>query len=104
MGSDIDEESASILLNRAKKLAVNHYWWGINDIPTDEEIERFCKRYEYEIYDVAKALQSDADHDGEISHTELGITRVWSKGNSSSSVVTEALGAIPAKTYFWAKA
>ena len=100
MGSDMTEEDANILLQRAARLAINWYWWGANDKPTEEEIEDFLGKYEFEIYDVAKAMQSDADHDGEISHTELGITRVWSKSDNQT-VVDKALSALPRKTYFW---
>lgn len=101
IGNDqLTEDDAEILLQRAVRLAINHRWWGENDKPTEEEIGQFIDRYEFEIYDIAKSIQSDSDHDGEIQHTELGITRVWGK-TDAQTLVAKALGAIPPKTYVW---
>ena len=97
----LSDDDASILMARAKKLAANHYFWGTDDEPSEEEVEKFAKRYEWEIYDVAAAIKGTNDRDGEIEHTELGITRVWEKTNGST--INTALSKIPVKTYVWPK-
>lgn len=93
----LDSDQLYVLLERAKKLAKNQYFWHKDDIPTDEELETFYKRYEYEIYDIAAAVNSDSARDGEIRHEELGVVRVWDKGGSDT--VKAVVSAIPAKTY-----
>lgn len=93
----VTDAQLSVYLDRAKKLAVNHYFWKETDTPTAVELERFFARYEYEIYAVAKAMNGSDARDGEIRHEELGIVRVWDKSGESN--VTDALSAIPTRTY-----
>lgn len=95
--STLSEDEISVLLERAEKLAVNHYFWKPDDDPTDTELSRFYNKYEFEIYEVAKALNSDSARDGETQHTELGITRVW--GKTGKEGVDDALSSIPVRSY-----
>ena len=95
------DEQLEILLDRAKRKAVNHYWWKSDDNPTDEEIENFTNRYEYEIYDLAKTVISVASRDGLKQFSELGVTRVWETGGDKT--IENALSQIPVKTYAWAR-
>ena len=79
--------------------AENHYFWREDDNPTDEEIENFIDRYEYEIYDLAKTVISVALRNGLKQFSELGVTRVWESGGDKE--VEDALSAIPVQTYVW---
>ena len=87
----------TILLEKAKKQAANQHFWADFDNPTEEELEQFYNRYEYEIYDLAKAINSDDARDGLVSHTELGTTRNW--GQTGKKDIEIALSKIPPKTY-----
>lgn len=93
----LTDEQISVLLLRAQKLAVNQHFWMDDDVPTEEELKQFCDRYEFEIYDVAKAIDSDDARGGLVSHTELGIVRNW--GQSGKKDIEMALSKIPPKTY-----
>jgi len=95
--STLSEDQVSVLLARAEKLAVNHHYWKPDDNPTSTELTRFYDRYEYEIYEIAKAINSDSARDGETQHTELGITRVW--GKTGKEGVDAALNSIPVRSY-----
>lgn len=96
--SDLSDMEVSVLLNRAKKLAKNHYFWHPKDYPTEEELEAFYDRYEFAIYDIAKEIHDAASRDGLKQFTELGVTRVW--GLSGQESVTNVLNAtIIPKTY-----
>ena len=97
--TSLTDEQIEVLLERAKKLAVNHYWWKEDDEPQSDDIEKFVNRYEYEIYDVAKAMYESASRDGMVQFTELGVTRRWESGGDKA--VTNALSAIPVQTYVW---
>lgn len=94
---ELTDDQAAVLLNRAKKKAVNHYFWQEDDEPTDDEVEKFTDRYEYEIYDIAKAVYDSGSRDGLKQYTELGVTRIWESGGEES--INKALSAIPPKTY-----
>lgn len=97
--TSLTDEQLEVLLDRAKKLAVNHFWWKEDDEPQSDEIDKFVNRYEYEIYDVAKAMYECSSRDGMKQFTELGVTRVWESGGDKA--VTDALSAIPVQTYVW---
>ncbi|MBR3645988.1 MAG: hypothetical protein IKN54_06180 [Lachnospiraceae bacterium] len=96
--SDLTDDEVSVLLNRAKKLAKNHYFWHPSDNPSDEELNAFYERYEYEIYDVAREVYSAAARDGLKQFTELGVTRVWGLTGQESVNQVLAANIIP-KTY-----
>lgn len=93
----LTDEQISVLLIKAQKQAANQHFWADDDEPTNEELERFYKRYEFEIYDLAKAINSDDARDGLVSHTELGITHNW--GQTGKKDIEIALSKIPPKTY-----
>lgn len=93
----LTDEQLEVLLLRAQALAINHYFWKLDDTPTDDEKEAFLAKYEYEIYDVAKAMNSDDARDGLTSHTELGISRTW--GETGKESIGKALASIPRKAY-----
>lgn len=95
--SDLTDEQLAVLLDRAKKKAVNHYFWQVDDNPTEEEKEAFYDRYEYEIYDVAKAMVESDSRDGLKRYVELGVTREWETGGEKA--IEGALSAIIPKTY-----
>lgn len=95
--TDMSDDALTVLLLKARKQAVNHHFWDISDVPTEEELERFYDRYEFEIYDVAKAISISDARGGLISHSELGISMSWGKTGQQS--IDEALSAIPPKTY-----
>lgn len=95
--SELTDEQLTVLLERAKKKAVNHYFWGADDDPTEDELEKFYDRYEFEIYDVAKTIMDSADRDGLKRYVELGITREWETGGEKA--IENALSAIIPKTY-----
>ena len=97
--SSLTDEQLEVMLTRATRKAVNHYFWKEDDIPTEEQVEKFCERYEYEIYDVAKAMYSGDSRGGMKSFTELGVQRVWESGGDKA--VDNALSAIPTQTYVW---
>lgn len=97
--TSLTDEQIEVLLERAKKLAVNHFWWKEDDEPQSDDIEKFVNRYEYEIYDVAIAINSSASRDGMKQFTELGVTRVWENGGEKA--IANALSAIPVQTYVW---
>ena len=95
--SELTDEQLAVLLDRAKKKAVNHYFWGVDDNPTEDELEVFYDRYEYEIYDVAKAMVDSDSRDGLKRYVELGVTREWETGGEKA--IESALSAIIPKTY-----
>lgn len=95
------DEQLNVLLERAKRKAINHFWWKSDDEPTDEEKENFINRYEYEIYDLAKTVVDVAQRGGLKEFSELGVTRVWQSNGSKE--VEDCLSQIPRKTYIWAK-
>lgn len=95
--TDLSDEQITVLLERAQKKAVNHYFWQSDDIPTEEEREAFYDRYEYEIYDVAVAMAESESRDGLKRYVELGITREWETGGEKA--IEGALSAIIPKTY-----
>ena len=95
----LTDDQLEIMLKRAEKLALNHYFWGEGDNPTESEIEDFCNRYEFEIYDIAKAVYEVDSREGLKQFTELGVTRVWESGGDET--VNSAISAIPVKTYVW---
>ena len=98
IGDDtLSDDDLEVLLLKAQTMAVNHYYWKHDDIPTDEQIEAFTEKYEFEIYDFAKAMNSDMARDGLTSHTELGISRTW--GETGQVSVGKALSSIPRKAY-----
>jgi len=97
--TSLNDEQLEVFLERAKRKAINHYWWKTDDIPTDEEVENFINRYEYEIYDLAKTVCDVAKRDGLKQFSELGVTRVWETGGDTA--VESALSVLPVKTYVW---
>lgn len=100
LGDDtLTDDELEIMLERAKRLAINHYWWKEDDKPTEDEIDTFVTRYEFEIYDLAKAVYESDSREGLKQFTELGVTRVWETGGAK--VIQNALDAIPVNTYVW---
>lgn len=93
------DEQLEVLLKRAERKAINHYFWNENDNPTNDEIENFINRYEYEIYDLAKTVIEVAKRNGLKQFSELGVTRIWQ--NSGEKTIEESLSQIPVKTYVW---
>lgn len=93
------DEELELLLERAVAKAVNHYWWKEDDAPTDEEKENFIRRYEYEIYDLAKTVIDVSSRQGLKQFSELGVTRVWQSGGEKA--IDDSLSQIPVKTYVW---
>ena len=91
------DEQIAVLLVKAQKQAANQHFWADDDIPTEAELERFYNRYEFEIYDLAKAINSVDARGGLVSHTELGVTRNW--GQTGKKDIELALAKIPPKTY-----
>ncbi len=96
---EIEDATLAVLLTRAQKEALNHYYWKTDDIPTDDEIAAFTDKYEFEIYDIAKAMSTDNELDGMTSYSELGVTRTWGSGADSKTAVRKALSEIPKKVY-----
>ena len=96
--SDISDDSLFVLLERAKKIAKNHYFWHPEDVPTAEQLEAFYDRYEYEIYDIAKEIHDVGAREGLKQFTELGVTRVWNYGGMDS-VMSVVNALIIPKTY-----
>lgn len=95
------DEQLEVLLERAKRKALNHFFWKSDDEPLEEEKENFINRYEYEIYDLAKTVIDVAKRDGLKEFSELGVTRIWASGGDKE--IEDALSQIPVKTYVWAK-
>ena len=95
----LTDEQLQVMLDRATRKAINHYFWKSDDNPTDEEKENFINRYEYEIYDLAKTIIESASRNGMILFTELGVTRRWESGGDKT--IESALNQIPVKTYVW---
>lgn len=93
------DEELEFLLERAKRKAINHYWWKEDDIPTDEEQDNFINRYEYEIYDLAKTVIDVGKRNGLKQFSELGVTRVWQSGGEKA--IEDSLSQLPVKTYIW---
>lgn len=93
------DEQLEIMLERASRKAINHYFWKSDDTPTDEEKENFINRYEYEIYDLAKTVIDVAKRNGMKQFSELGVTRVW--GVDGDKSISDCLCQIPTKTYVW---
>lgn len=93
----LTDEKLSVLLLKAQRLALNHYFWKLDRPVTDEQKDMFLTKYEFEIYDVARAINKDDARDGEVSHTELGITRQW--GETGKQTIDKALSAISRKAY-----
>lgn len=93
----LSDKQLSVLLLKAQRQAANHHFWRDNDEPTEEQLEKFYARYEFEIYEVARAMNSDDARGGLVSHTELGVSRSW--GETGKETVNKALAAIPPKTY-----
>ena len=97
--TSLTDEQLEIMLERAKRKAINHYFWREDDIPTDEDKENFIDRYEYEIYDLAKTVIEVASRNGLKQFSELGVTRIWESGGDKA--VDDALSSIPVQTYVW---
>lgn len=93
----LTDNDISVLLDRAKKKAVNQHFWKSDDIPTEPMLEVFYARYEFEIYDIAKAIYSNDSRDGLKAYSELGVSRTW--GETGKETVDKAVAAIPPKTY-----
>jgi hypothetical protein len=93
----LSDDDLSILIIKAQSEALNHYFWKLEDTPTDAQKEAFLNKYEFEIYDIIKAMNSDDARDGEVSHTELGVSRSW--GETGNVTVQKALARIPRKAY-----
>lgn len=93
----LSDNAIEALLLRAQKKAANHHFWRDTDVPTEEQLSAFYKRYEMEIYELAKAINSSDARDGQISHSELGISRAW--GRTGKETIDDALSEIPPKTY-----
>ena len=93
------DEQLEVLLERVKRKAINHYWWKTDDNPTDEEIENFINRYEYEIYDLAETILDVASRNGLKQFSELGVTRVW--GVDGDTAIENAINELPVKTYVY---
>lgn len=95
----LTDAQLEVLLERARRKALNHYFWKSDDNPTDEEKENFINRYEFEIYDLAKTVLDVANRNGLKQFSELGVTRVWETGGDKA--IETALNQIPVKTYVW---
>lgn len=95
--STLSDDDLSILILKAQSEAINHYFWKLDDIPTETQKEAFLSKYEFEIYDIVKAMNADDARGGLVSHTELGITRQW--GESGSVTIQNAISKIPRKAY-----
>ena len=79
----LTDEQIAVLLVKAQKQAANQHFWADDDIPTEAELERFYNRYEFEIYDLAKAINSDDARGGLTGKKDIEL----------------ALAKIPPKTY-----
>lgn len=97
--TSLTDEQLEVMLERAKRKALNHFFWKSDDNPTDEEKENFIDRYEYEIYDIAKTVIEVGKREGLKEFSELGVTRIWQSGGNEA--VEETLTQIPRKTYMW---
>lgn len=97
--TSLTDSQLEVLLERATKLAVNHFWWKEDDEPQSDDVDKFVNRYEFEIYDIAKAMIESDARDGMKEFTELGVTRRWESGGDKA--VQTALSAIPVQTYVW---
>ena len=95
--NSISDDDANVLLKRAMKKAVNHYFWQSDDNPSEAELKAFYDRYEFEIYDVGKAMVESDSRDGLKRYVELGVTREWETGGEKA--IDGALSAIIPKTY-----
>ena len=95
----LTDAQLTVMLERAKRKAINHYFWKSDDNPTDEEKENFIDRYEFEIYDLARTVYEVASRNGLKQFSELGVTRVWETGGDKA--IESALNQIPVKTYVW---
>lgn len=93
----LTDDDLSALLLEAQHKAINHHFWGTDDIPTLEQKERFLERYEFEICNIAKAINASSARDGLISFSELGVSRQW--GETGEVTVAKAVSAIPRKAY-----
>lgn len=93
----LSNDDLSILILKAQKEALNHYFWKVDDVPTEEQKRAFLDKYEFEILDVAKAMNSDDARDGLVSHSELGVSRQW--GETGKETVRKALNNLPQKAY-----
>lgn len=97
--TSLTDAQLEVMLERAKKLAINHHWWKEDDEPQGDDIDKFVNRYEFEIYDIAKAIIDNDAREGMKEYSELGVTRVWESGGNKS--LNDALSAIPVQTYVW---
>lgn len=93
----LSDEAVSVLLERAKRLAKNQRYWHPDDNPTEEELDAFYERYQFEIYDIAKEVHSSNERGDLIAFSELGVTRKWGKSGKDS--LNSVLAAIQPKTY-----
>lgn len=93
----LTDAQLAVLLLKAQNEAINHYFWKADDIPTEEQKEKFLSKYEFEIYDIVRAMNSDDARDGQISHSELGVSRSW--GETGRESVLKALAVLPKKAY-----
>lgn len=93
----LTDDQIAVLLAKAQRQAANQHFWADDDVPTEEELEGFYSRYEFEIYDLAKAINDDDARGGLVSHTELGVSRNW--GQTGKKDIEIALSKIPPKTY-----
>lgn len=93
----LTEDSLSVLLDRARKLAKNQHYWKTDDEPTQAELDKFYDRYEYEILEIAKEIKSSHERGGLKEFSELGVTRKW--GGSGTESIEAAVSSIPPKTY-----
>nr|DAY20480.1 MAG TPA: hypothetical protein [Caudoviricetes sp.] len=95
--TSLSDDEVSVLLLKAKKLARNQHFWKPDDNPTDEQLENFYDRYEFEIYDIAKSVQQYDARGGLTEFSELGVTRRWGKTGTES--INASVASIPPKTY-----
>lgn len=95
--SSMSDDEVSALILKAQKLAKNQHFWHPDDNPTDDELNGFYDRYEFEIYDIAKNIQQSDARGGLKEFSELGVTRKW--GESGTESINASVAAIPPKTY-----
>lgn len=95
--SSMSDDEVSVLLLKAKRLAQNQYFWHPEDQPTDDELDAFYERYEFEICSIAREIKSSDARGGLTAFSELGVSRTWGKTGTES--ISSALAAIPCKSY-----
>lgn len=83
LGYEVEDNLISMYVEIAKNKILTRLY------PYDNEIDEVPKRYEYKIIEITVYLINKIGAEGQISHTENGITRIYENADIPKSMISE---------------